>query len=103
MWPKYFTSWYFSGNPVLVVRYEDLKIDALTQVKRMLDFLGFPYTENELLKRMAEDYDTFHRPSQQDFEHFTPKQKVFLQGIVRRTVSLLKEYRGNTLGIEKYL
>ena len=70
----------------------------------MLDFLGFPYTENELQKRMAEDYSMFHRSSHQDFEHFTPRQKMFVRGIVRKTVGLLRENGGgNTLGIEEYL
>ena len=103
MWPEYFTNWYLSGHPVLVVRYEDLKLDILRQVKRMLDFLGFPYIEEELKKRMAEDFGKFHRPPHPDFEHFTPQQNVFVQRTVKQTIKLLKENGGDTLGIEKYL
>ena len=103
MWPEYFTNWYLSGHPVLVVRYEDLKLDILRQVKRILNFLEFPYMEKELKQRMAEDFGKFHRPPHPDFEHFTPWQKVFVRGTVKQTIKLLKENRHNTLGIEEYL
>ena len=59
--------------------------------------------EEELKKRMAEDFGKFHRPPRANFEHFTPRQKVFVRGIVRKTVRLLRENGGNTLGIEEYL
>ena len=69
----------------------------------MLDFLGFPYIQEELKKRMAEDFGKFHRPPHPDFEHFTPQQNVFVQSTVKQTIKLLTENGGNTLGIEEYL
>ena len=38
---------------VLVVKLEDLKTDLIGQVKRMLNFLKFPYMEDELRSRLA--------------------------------------------------
>ena len=45
----------------LLPRFEDLKIDAVAEVRRMLDYLHFDYKNEELEKRLNSDYDKFHR------------------------------------------
>ena len=59
VWQKYFSNWILNSEsrPVLVVRFEDLKTDLIGQVKRMLDFLKFPYMEDELRSRLAAQRD----------------------------------------------
>ena len=49
------------GRPVHIVKYEDLKLATLKEVKRMLDFLQFPYEEEELKERITTDFSTFYR------------------------------------------
>ncbi len=78
--------------PILVVRYEDLKADTLGQVERMLDFLGVPYTEEEIKRRLGEGFPTFYRNHTDSFEHFTPYQRVFIEDVVDEAVSVLKRY-----------
>ena len=42
-----------AATAVLVVKFEDLKTDLIGQVKRMLDFVKFPYMEDKLKGRLA--------------------------------------------------
>ena len=49
------------GQPVHVVKYEDLKLDTLKEVKGMLDFLQFKYDEEKLNGKIATNFNTFHR------------------------------------------
>ncbi len=48
-------------HPVLVVKYEDVRKNWFGEVKRMLDFLAFPYNDLELRQRMKSDFTSFHR------------------------------------------
>ena len=66
LWSSYFSTWLVNGtrwgHPVHVVKYEDLKADTLVEVKKMLYFLQFHYEEEDLRKRLANNYfDAFHR------------------------------------------
>ena len=88
---------------MLVVRYEDFKTDVIGQTKRMLDFLKVPYSEEELRKRMEVDFGAFHRKHHADFEHFTPKQRNYVQQAIAGTLGVLKERNnGDTLGVADY-
>lgn len=85
-------------------RYEDIKQDTFTQVKRMLDFLHFGYREEEVQQRLAADFSTFQRKSQQTFEHFTSEQRHIVDSEISTAVDYLIRYNnGDTLGIEDYL
>ena len=46
---------------VTAYRYENIKADILGTVRKMLDFLRFPYDPRELEERMSRDYGTFKR------------------------------------------
>ena len=65
IWSEYFNVWLADGirkgRPVHIVKYEDLKLDTLKEVKRMLDFLQFSYEEEELKERITTDFSTFYR------------------------------------------
>ncbi len=108
-WPSYF-KWlvkgHQTGRQVFVVRYEDLKSDLLTQVKRMLDFLGVPYSDEALQKRMSEDFGKFHRKHDpaSDFDHYTAEQRNHITGLIRQAIEFLKtNNNGTTYDIEEYL
>lgn len=92
------------GHPVLVVRFEDLKADAVKEMKRMLNFLKVPYSEDEVLKRMTKDVGTFHRKHHEVFEHFTHQQRDLVLASIRQVIELLRQHNhGDTLQIEEYL
>ena len=42
-----------AATAVLVVKFEDLKTDLIGQLKRMLDFVKFPYMEDKLKGRLT--------------------------------------------------
>ncbi len=92
-------------RPLLVVKYEDLKSDKLTQVKRMLDFLGVPYSDELLEQRLSKGFGKFKRKhSAEEFDHFTAGQR---EGVTNRTMEIIELLRqrnsGETYGIDQYL
>ncbi len=75
---------------VMVVRYEDLRTDKLAEVARMLDFLKFPYTEESLGAQLQEDFAVFRR-KQDTFDHYTPEQREYVNGILREADRTLQQ------------
>ena len=47
----------------LICRYEDLKTDLANQIKRMLSFLNFNYTQEQIDCVINTNQNTFQRPS----------------------------------------
>ncbi len=93
------------GHSVLVVKYEDLKLDTLTQIKRMLKFLKVPYSHEELTKRLSGNYERFHRPHNDSvvFDHFTPEQRQVVMKTIIEVETLLKQRNVRISGIKQYM
>ncbi len=87
------------------MRYEDLKRDVMTQLKRMLEFLEIPYSKEAVEKRMRKTYDNFHRRhDDNDFDYYTFEQREYVIGQVQEAVELMRSRNnGVTYGIEEYL
>ena len=67
-------------HPVHVVSYEDLQNDTVREVEKILDFLHFPYSHEDLIQRLRVNFTTFRRPHMNDgFQHFSPEQKERLR------------------------
>ncbi len=93
-----------SGFPVLVVRYEDIKANTVATVMRILNFLKFPSTEEEVRSRLARDFSLFQRKTHPTIEHFSIAQRNYIRRCLEETLDLLKEKNhGDTLGVEGYL
>ena len=75
-----------AGNEVLVVHYEELKKNREIQVKRMLNFLGV-----NLSKAPNQDFSTFHRRHEKEFEPYTKKQKQYVLTAIRNTIRELEQ------------
>ena len=109
----YFTTWYINGtaegNAVLVVRFEDIKNNSIVYTKKILSFLHFPYSDDEVQKRMEGFEDRFgkkfHRAHKNDsFDHFTKEQREKVRRCIQTAIELLRmENNGETFGIEEYL
>ena len=105
-WESYFEGWVLSGakRDLLVVKYEDLKIDTLNEVKRMLDFLRVPFSREDLKDQLLKDFTIFQRNYSKEFEHFTPDQEEYVRQRVESVIALLKTANNqDTLGVEEYL
>jgi len=55
---KYINS---AKSPTLVVKYENLLTDLHTELKRMMEFLEIPYTEEDLQCTINSTLEGFHR------------------------------------------
>ena len=87
-----------------MVKYEKFKAGMLDEVKKMLNFLGVPFSEEVLKKRMSEGFETFHRSHPKEIDYFTSEQEQYVREHIANVVALLKtKNNGNTLGVEEYL
>ena len=107
-WKKTVVNWFVKSanfsRPVMVVRYEDLKVDHVMQVERMLTFLEFPFDKNELKVKMNDGYDAFRRPHKNEFEHYTPEQKKYVNTMLLDTIKILTHHKMEHLfHLEDYL
>ena len=94
------------NRPFLIVRYEDIKSDALSQVKKINNFLNIPVSDQLLQTRITTGYETFHRSHPQEFEHYTPQQTKQVLKVVREVVNMLQKENngsGDTFGITDYI
>lgn len=78
-------------HPVLVVKYELLKNNSITELKRILDFIGLGYGTLHAQK-LNEVLQTFHRKHINHFDHYTPSQRNFIHSILTETVGLLQDH-----------
>lgn len=91
-------------HPILVVRYEDIKDDTLGQVKRMLDFLMFHYTEGTVRRQLEDGYTNFYRNHTATFEHYTSDQRVFVNSLIHEAAFRLKQHGvESVLNVDDYL
>lgn len=88
----------------MVVRYEDIKEDHVTQVERMLKFLEFPFDETDLKEKLRKEFETFKRPRKEEFEHYTCEQKKYVNTILLDTIKILTQHNMEKfLKLEDYL
>ena len=78
--------------PTIVVRYEDMLRDTRGQLRRMLDFLKYPYTEDRLDCVLNHQIQTFHRQHHRNFDPFTSEQKRNFVRIMKQVEPLLNLY-----------
>ena len=105
-WPMHITSWIVNGrnNPFHMVRYEDLKSNTTREVQKLLKFLGAPYSEQEINRRLKAGFNDFYRNHHDDFRHFTPEQERFITGLVNQTIVTLKVYGlDSVFSLQEYL
>jgi len=78
--------------PVLVVSYEQLKQDLYGELKRMLDFTEYPYTEDDLQCTIDNFNGQFHRNHTRHFDPYTAHQKVIMYQQLALVSGLLKKH-----------
>ncbi len=78
-------------HPVMVVKFEDLKTNATTEVMRMLDFLQAPYTREKVLEVVTGGFDAFRRKRRlSTLECYTPQQVEHVRDTLTATARLLE-------------
>lgn len=88
----------------MVVRYEDIKADHVTQVKRMLTFLEHPIDGDALDMKLNDGFVAFRRTHKEDFEHYSSEQKKFINSMLYDTIKILTQHNMEHLfRLEDYL
>ena len=97
-WKVHITQWLKVAKiPVLVVGFENLKNDTYTELKRMLDFLGYPYSKENILCAIKSHSESFHRKHTKDSHAFSPElrqsivndMKLVNANLLKHNISLL--------------
>ena len=87
--------------PVHIVGYSNLKKNTYTELKKMLDFLGYSYTEDDLLCTIKSSGETFHRNhTRKNLQPFSPELEKFVlneikqvdAGLLKHNISLYHPY-----------
>ena len=92
-WRTAVTRWLaYKEIPVLIVGYENLRKDTYNELKRILDFIGYPYSEEDLVCAVKNSGENFHRKHTRKGLHpFSPElQKAVLDEIKQVDAGLLK-------------
>ena len=91
-WKVHITQWLkVTEIPVLVVGYENLINNTYTELKRMLDFLGYPYSKDDVLCAIKSPNENFHRKHTKDSHVFSPELKqIIISNIKQVNANLLK-------------
>ena len=89
-------------HPMLTVFFEDLKEDTAREVKRMLDFLEYPYNNAELQATLLGGFNQFYRNHTDTFDHFTADQREAYNTVITDVVKRLKQYN-LALKLEQYV
>ena len=75
-----------------MVKFENLLTDLHTQLKRMMEFLEFPYTEDDLQCNIKSTIDGFHRKRKNVSDPYTPEQRKFVMAQIRLANEILHSY-----------
>ncbi len=78
-------------HPVLIVKYEDIKNNIQSELRRMLDFLQVPYSSSRLKDVVARGYRMYRREHSETFDHYTPGQRDTVTSAIKRVSKRLKD------------
>jgi len=80
-------------TPMLVLKYENLLTDLHTELERMMKFLEFPYTEDDLQCTIKSAVEGFHRKHNKNFtDLYTPEQRKLVSAQIKLANEVLHHY-----------
>jgi len=92
-WLNHVKDWLGMNNqPILVIQYEKLKKNLDIELKRMLDFIEHPYTEDDIQCTLQSGMSSFHRNHTEQFDHYTPSQRQFILQKMQTINKILHKY-----------
>jgi len=96
LWSAHIRKWLgIQKVPTVVIQYERLSTNLFTELKKMLDFLGVSYTENDILCAIKSTSETFHRKHDKNFDPYTPKQRQLILQEIHVVNKILQKYEIN--------
>ena len=93
-WANYVKGWLnVKEIPVLVVGYENLVKDTYTELKRMLNFIGYPYSEDDVLCSVKSSGESFHRNHKKRLINpYSPELQEYVLGQIKTIDARLLEH-----------
>ena len=92
-WKKHVSQWLNTrGIPVLFVGYENLRNDTYTELKRMLDFLGYPYSDEDVLCTVRRRDESFHRNHTKEIHPYSPELQTFVNSQIKQINNGLQKH-----------
>ncbi|XP_065902941.1 WSCD family member GA21586-like isoform X2 [Dysidea avara] len=79
-------------TPLIVVKYENLLSDLHTELKRMMEFMKFPYTEDDLQCTIKSTVEGFRRKHDKSIDPYTPEQRKLVQTQINLANEVLRCY-----------
>lgn len=75
-WVSQVKAWLnYKEVPVLIVGYENLVKDTYTELKRMLDFIEYPYSDEDVKCTIKNSLEAFHRNHTKKVNPYSPDQQ----------------------------
>ena len=86
IWEQTILAWITNNydHPVLVVKYEDVKKNTESELRRILDFLQVPYSSSRLKEVVARGYHMYRRKHSELFDHYTSGQRDTVTSAIHR-------------------
>ena len=78
--------------PTLVVKYENLKANFINELRKILDFIGYHYTEDDLKCTLQSNTEQFHRKHTTDVDPYSPIQKKNILSQIEIANGYLSQY-----------
>ena len=99
-WQQIIQSWIIDdlNHPVLVVKYEDLRLNAVVELKRVLDFLRTPYN-TFIIEELALNKFQEKKPSMT----YTTEQINYIYSIIKGTIETLAASKMDSEFLSSYL
>lgn len=79
------------GHPVLVIRYEDIKLNPVREVKKMLRFLNVEYDDYKVEERMQKDFSIYHRQWKKIGDVYSKKLREFVNTILSEAETFIND------------
>ncbi|XP_065900782.1 WSCD family member CG9164-like [Dysidea avara] len=79
-------------TPILVLKYENLLTDLHTELKRMMEFMKFPYTEDDFQCTINSTIEGFHRKHKKTADPYTPELRKVVMEQVNLANKVLHHY-----------
>ena len=99
-WQQIIQSWIINdlNHPVLAVKYEDLRLNAVAELKKILDFLRTPYN-TFIIEELALNKFQEKKPSMT----YTTDQTNYIYSIIKSTIETLATSKMDTEFLSSYL
>ena len=90
-WKRLVSGWVSTKRyPVLVVGYENLVKNTHAELRKMLDFIGYPYSEDDILCTVKSSGEGFHRShAKKQYNPFSPEVQDFVLNNVIKDIDAL--------------